>query len=70
MCNHPQKCLEGYHFLPPLYLSSRPPGSILDKTKLLCVIVVTCPNIEYGREGEGYSGVFFEHRYKTYETDQ
>lgn len=53
-----------------LVLVPPPPGSILDKTKLSCVIVVTCPNIEYGREGEGYSGVFFEQRYKTYETDR
>ena len=55
-----------------------PPGSMLDKTKLfLCVIVVLCPNIEWGgggRWGGGYSGeeqiIFFEHRYKAYEMDQ
>ena len=41
-----------------LVLVPPPPGSILNKTKLSCVIVVTCPNIEYGREVEGYSGVF------------
>ena len=41
-----------------LVLVTPPPGSILNKTKLSCVIVVTCPNIEYGREVEGYSGVF------------
>ena len=53
-----------------LVLVPPPPGSILNKTKLSCVIVVTCPNIEYGREVEGYSGVFFEQRYKTCETDR
>ena len=45
--NHRQKCWEGYQFLPFWYLSPPAPGSMLDKTKLfLCVIVVTCPNIE------------------------
>ena len=53
-----------------LVLVPPPPGSILNKTKLSCVIVVTCPNIEYGREVEGYSGVFFEQRCKTCETDR
>ena len=55
-----------------------PPGSMLDKTKLfLCVIVVSCPNIELGGgggKGGGYSGeeqiIFFEHRYKAHEMDQ
>ena len=52
-----------------------PPGSMLDKTKLfLCVIVVLCPNIEWGGGAGGYSGeeqiIFFEHRYKAYEMDQ
>ena len=55
-----------------------PPRSMLDKTKLfLCVIVVSCPNIELGgggRRGGGYSGeeqiICFEHRYKAHEMDQ
>ena len=55
-----------------------PPGSMFDKTKLfLCVIVVSCPNIELGgggRRGGGYSGeeqiICFEHRYNAHEMDQ
>ena len=36
-----------------------PPRSMLDKTKLfLCVIVVSCPNIELGGGGEEGRGVF------------
>ena len=35
-----------------------PPGSMLDETKLfLCVIVVSCPNIERGGGGRGAGGI-------------
>ena len=45
--NHRQKCWEGYQFLPFFYLSPPPLDQCWTKLKwFLCVIVVTCPNIE------------------------
>ena len=46
------KMLERLPFFTFLVLVPPAPGSMLDKTKLfLCVIVVTCPNIEQGARG-------------------